>query len=123
MSLELKVRNVSDVTVVDVSGKVTLGEGATTLSNTIRQLAVGGQKKLLLNLRSLTHLDSAGIGALVSSFASVRNSGGVLKLVNLSDRVKDLLLITKLYTVFEVHNDEVTAVESFHHAEASAARG
>ncbi len=113
MSFELRIRGVGDVDILDISGRVTIGEGAAALSNALRQMAAGGQKKVLLNLGNLSYVDSSGIGALVSSFASVRNAGGVLKLLNVGNRVKDVLLLTKLYTVFEVFDDEVTAVTSF----------
>jgi anti-sigma B factor antagonist len=104
---------VGDVTVVDVAGRITLGEGASTLRDTVRTLAGGGQKKILLNLADVSYIDSSGIGELVSGFTSVANSGGALKLVNLTKRVQDLLQITKLYTVFEVFDDEAKAVRSF----------
>ncbi len=113
MSFELRIRGVGDVDILDISGRVTIGEGAAALSNALCQMAAGGQKKVLLNLGNLSYVDSSGIGALVSSFASVRNAGGVLKLLNVGNRVKDVLLLTKLYTVFEVFDDEVTAVTSF----------
>ncbi len=113
MSFELRIRGVGDVNILDISGRVTIGEGATALSNALRQMAAGGEKKILLNLGNLSYVDSSGIGALVSSFASVKNAGGSLKLLNVTSRVKDLLLLTKLYTVFEVFSDEVTAVTSF----------
>jgi anti-sigma B factor antagonist len=113
MSLSLNVRKVKDVSVVDVSGRVRLGDGSTELRDALRNMAKQGDKQILLNLSAVTYLDSSGIGALVSSYATLRNEGGRIKLVNVTGRVKDLLLITKLYTVFEVFEDEATAVESF----------
>jgi anti-sigma B factor antagonist len=104
---------VGDVTVVDVEGRITLGEGASTFRETIRDLANAGHKKLLLNLAEVSYIDSSGIGEMVSAFTSVTNAGGQVKLLNLTKRVKDLLQITKLYTVFEVFDDEATAVRSF----------
>jgi anti-sigma B factor antagonist len=101
------------VTVIDATGRITLGEGASTFRDTVRDLASKGDKKILLNLSDVTYIDSSGIGELVSGFTTVTNHGGVLKLLGLSKRVKDLLQITKLYTVFEVFDDESTAVRSF----------
>ena len=113
MSVKLTTRQVGDVTVIDAAGRITLGEGASTFRDTIRDLASKGNKKLLLNLGDVSYIDSSGIGELVSGFTTVTNHGGVLKLLGLSKRVKDLLQITKLYTVFEVFDDEAAAVRSF----------
>ncbi|HTP86755.1 MAG TPA: STAS domain-containing protein [Bryobacteraceae bacterium] len=113
MSVKLTTRQVGDVTVIDATGRITLGEGASTFRDTVRDLAAKGDKKILLNLSDVTYIDSSGIGELVSGFTTVTNHGGVLKLLGLSKRVKDLLQITKLYTVFEVFDDESTAVRSF----------
>ena len=113
MSAKLNPRQVGDVTVVDVSGRITLGEGSSNLREGIRDLVAKGNKKILLNLGEVSYIDSSGIGELVSAFTSVTNQGGHLKLLNLTKRVKDLLQITKLYTVFEVHEDEAKAVRSF----------
>jgi anti-sigma B factor antagonist len=109
----LTTRQVGDVTVVDAVGRITLGEGASTFRDTIRDLAASGHKKLLLNLAEVTYIDSSGIGELVSGFTTVANQGGSVKLLNLTKRVQDLLQITKLYTVFEVFDDEAKAVRSF----------
>jgi anti-sigma B factor antagonist len=106
-------RQVGDVTVVDVSGRITLGEGSSELRDAMRDLVAKGNKKILLNLGDVSYIDSSGIGELVSGFTSVSNQGGQLKLLNLTKRVKDLLQITKLYTVFEVHDDEAAAIRSF----------
>ena len=113
MSVKLSIRQVGDVTVIDATGRITLGEGASTFRDTVRDLAAKGDKKILLNLSDVTYIDSSGIGELVSGFTTITNHGGVLKLLGLSKRVKDLLQITKLYTVFEVFDDESTAVRSF----------
>jgi anti-sigma B factor antagonist len=113
VSVKLSTRQVGDVTVIDATGRITLGEGASTFRDTVRDLASKGDKKILLNLSDVTYIDSSGIGELVSGFTTVTNHGGVLKLLGLSKRVKDLLQITKLYTVFEVFDDESTAVRSF----------
>ena len=113
MSVKLNTRQVGDVSVIDVSGRITLGEGSSTLRDALRELAGKGQKKILLNLGEVSYIDSSGIGELVSGFTSVTNSGGQLKLLNLTKRVKDLLQITKLYTVFDVHESEASAIRSF----------
>jgi anti-sigma B factor antagonist len=113
VSVKLTSRQVGDVTVVDAAGRITLGEAATAFRETIRDLASKGNKKLLLNLSEVSYIDSSGIGEMVSSFTTVTNHGGQLKLLGLSKRVKDLLQITKLYTVFEVFDDEASAVRSF----------
>ncbi len=113
MSVKINNRQVGDVTVVDVSGRITLGEGSSALRDALRDLGAKGHKKILLNLSDVSYIDSSGIGELVSGFTSVSNQGGQLKLLGLTKRVKDLLQITKLYTVFEVHDDEPGAIRSF----------
>lgn len=113
MSVKLTTRQVGDVTVIDAAGRITLGDGASAFRDIIRDLASKGDKKLLLNLSEVSYIDSSGIGELVSGFTTVTNHGGSLKLIGLSKRVKDLLQITKLYTVFEVFDDEAEAVRSF----------
>ena len=113
MSVKLTTRQVGDVTVIDVAGRITLGEGSSALRDTLRDLVTKNQKKILLNLGDVSYIDSSGIGELVSGFTTVTNSGGNLKLLNLNKRVKDLLQITKLYTVFDVHEDEAGAIRSF----------
>ncbi len=113
MSVKLNTRQVGDVTVIDISGRITLGEGSSTLRDTLRDLTAKGNKKILLNLSDVSYIDSSGIGELVSGFTSVSNQGGTLKLLGLTKRVKDLLQITKLYTVFDVHEDEAHAIRSF----------
>ena len=113
MSVKLTTRQVGDVVVVDAVGRITLGEGASMFRDKIRDLASNGHKKLLLNLAEISYIDSSGIGELVSGFTTVTNLGGAVKLLNLTKRVKDLLQITKLYTVFEVFDDEAAAVRSY----------
>lgn len=113
MSIQVTNRQVGDVTVVDVAGRITLGEGASTLRENIRDLVAKGNKKILLNLSDVSYIDSSGIGELVSAYTTVTNQGGTLKLLGLTKRVKDLLQITKLYTVFEVFESEPIAVRSF----------
>lgn len=113
MSVKLTSRQVGDVTVMDAAGRITLGDGASAFRDRIRELVAKGDKKILLNLGEVSYIDSSGIGEMVSGFTTVTNNGGQLKLVGLNKRVKDLLQITKLYTVFEAFDDEATAVRSF----------
>ena len=113
MSVKLNTRQVGDVAVVDAAGRITLGEGSSAMRDTLRDMVSKGQKKILLNLSEVSYIDSSGIGELVSGFTTVTNSGGQLKLLGLNKRVKDLLQITKLYTVFDVHEDEAGAIRSF----------
>jgi anti-sigma B factor antagonist len=98
---------------MDCSGRITLGEGSVQLRDAVRDLLSKGSKQILLNLGDVTYIDSSGIGELVSAFTTVRNQGGDLKLLNLTKKVHDLLQITKLYTVFDVKDDEASAVASF----------
>ena len=113
MTMKASTRQVNGVTVVDLSGRITLGEGSVILRDTVRDLVGKGNKKILLNLGDVTYIDSSGIGELVSAFTTVRNQGGELKLLNLTKKVHDLLQITKLYTVFDVKDDEAVAIGSF----------
>jgi anti-sigma B factor antagonist len=113
VSVKLSTRHVGDVSVVDVVGRITLGEGSSALRDLLREMVSQNHKKILLNLGDVSYIDSSGIGELVSGFTTVTNQGGQLKLLNLTKRVKDLLQITKLYTVFDVHDDEAAAVRSF----------
>ncbi|MBI4466400.1 MAG: STAS domain-containing protein [Acidobacteria bacterium] len=113
MSVKINKREVGGVTVVDLSGRLTLGDASAQLRETLRELLNQGQKKIVLNLGQVGYIDSSGLGELVSGFTTVKNQGGQLKLANLTQKVNDLLTITKLYTVFEVHNDETAAVQSF----------
>ena len=113
MSVKLSTRQVGDVSVVDVAGRITLGEGSSALRDMLRDMVGKNQKKILLNLGDVSYIDSSGIGELVSGFTTVTNQGGQLKLMNLSKNVRNLLQITKLYTIFEVVDDEDTAVASY----------
>jgi anti-sigma B factor antagonist len=112
-TMKTSTRQVDGVTVVDLSGRITLGEGSVILRDQVRDLLAKGQKKILLNMAEVTYIDSSGIGELVSAFTTVRNQGGELKLLNLTKKVHDLLQITKLYTVFDVKDDEAAAIASF----------
>lgn len=113
MNFQATAREIKGVTVIDVSGRITLGEGSALLRQMIRDLLGKGQKKIVLNLGDVTYIDSSGIGELVSGYTTVRNQAGDLKLLNLTKKMHDLLQITKLYTVFEVYSSEDTAVGSF----------
>ena len=111
--MTITTREVSHVTIVDINGRITLGDETGKLRDTIRQLIAENKKKIVLNLAQVDYIDSSGVGELVSSFTTVRNSGGELKLLSLSKKVSDILQVTKLYTVFDIKDDEFTAVKSF----------
>ncbi len=113
MSMKASTRQIDGITIVDLSGRITLGEGSVVLRDTVKDLLGKGQKKILLNLGDVSYIDSSGIGELVSAFTSVRNQGGELKLLHLTKKVHDLLQISKLYTVFDVKDDEATAIGAF----------
>ena len=113
MSLKADNRQVDGVAVVDLNGRIVLGEATTTLREVLQNLVSQGQKKILLNLSEVSYIDSSGLGALVSGYTTVTSQTGQLKLLNLTAKVKDLLQITKLLTVFEVFTDEASAVRSF----------
>jgi anti-sigma B factor antagonist len=102
-----------DVTIVDFSGKITLGEGSAMLRNTVRELINSGNKKILLSLYDVDYIDSSGIGELVSAYTTVKNASGELKLLHLTKRVHDILQITRLFTVFDVQSEEGAAIRSF----------
>ncbi len=106
-------RQAGDVTVLDLEGKVTIGEGSVALRNAIRRLLGEGKTKILLNLAGVGYIDSSGIGELVSSFTAVNKEGGTLKLLNLTQKIQDLLAITKLLTVFDVFDVEADALASY----------
>ncbi|MGA7886824.1 MAG: STAS domain-containing protein [Acidobacteriaceae bacterium] len=113
MSMKISTRQVDGVTILDLGGRITLGEGSVQLRDSVRDLLGKGQKNILLNLGDVNYIDSSGIGELVSAFTTVKNQGGELKLLNLTRKVHDLLQITKLYTVFDIKDDEATAIGSF----------
>lgn len=113
MPVTMIPRQVGNITVFDCAGRITLGEGATHLRDTLREAAAKGNQQILLNLHGVTYVDPSGIGELVSGFTTITNHGGRLKLLAPVRRVEDLLRITKLYTVFEVFTDEPTAIRSF----------
>ena len=111
--INISERQAGDVTVLDLDGKVTIGEGTVALRNAIRRLLGEGKNKILLNLGGVGYIDSSGIGELVSSFTAVNKEGGTLKLLNLTQKIQDLLAITKLLTVFDVFDSEAEALSSF----------
>lgn len=113
MPLSIGTREVSHVTILDLSGRIVLGDEIDDLRSAIRNLIDEGKKKIILNLAEVDYLDSSGVGALVGGFTAVRNAGGELKLLNLSQKVHDVLHVTKLYTVFDIRDDEFHAVKSF----------
>ena len=112
--VKISERQSGDVTVLDLGGKITMGEGNVSLRAAIRRLAEGGRKKVLLNLAEVGYVDSSGVGELVAAFTTLKREGGQLKLLNLTGKIRDLLAITKLLTVFDVYEDEATALSSFH---------
>ncbi|HKS40973.1 MAG TPA: STAS domain-containing protein [Blastocatellia bacterium] len=111
--LTIKERQAGDVTILDLSGKITIGEGSVQLREAVRKLLDDGKKKILLNLGDVSYVDSSGIGELVSSYTTTGNQGGQLKLLNLTKKIQDLLMITKLLTVFQTYDNEADAVASF----------
>jgi anti-sigma B factor antagonist len=111
--MEIVERTVSDVTVLDLKGKMTLGEGDEMLKDKINSLLASGKKKLLLNLEAVPYIDSAGLGEVVRTYTTVSRQGGSLKLLNLTKRIEDLLSITKLLTVFDTFDSEAEAVKSY----------
>src|SRR5713226_5603499 len=121
MSIITSTRQVGGVTVVDISGRIVLGEESAALRDEILGLLTKGQKQILLNLADVDHIDSMGLGALVAAFASVRKQGGELKLLNLSDKAADLMQVTKLYTIFDIVKDEAAAVKSFGQSASASA--
>jgi anti-sigma B factor antagonist len=113
MSLSTSTRTVSGVTVVDLDGRITLGEGTAALRDLIKDLVSKNQKNILLNLGNVSYIDSAGLGELVGCRTTITNAGGMLKLLNLQKKIQDLMQITKLYTLFEAFDDEKQALQSF----------
>ncbi len=113
MSMVVNPRRLDDVVILDLSGRITMGEGSVVLRDNIQKQLNAGDRKVLLNLSDVDYIDSSGLGELVTSFTTVRNQGGQLKLLNLTRRVQDLLQITKLLTVFEVFNSESEALKTF----------
>ena len=113
MTIKSKIRQVGDIRIVDLSGRITLGDGTKALRETVQGLLGEGQRRILLNMGEVAYIDSAGIGELVAALISVQNRGGELKLLKLTRKVHDAVQITKLYTVFEISDDEGAAIRSF----------
>lgn len=113
MSLDIESREVSHVTILDMRGRIVLGDEIEILRDAVKDLIAQDKKKIILNLAGVDYIDSSGVGELVGSFTRVRNAGGELKLLNLTQKVHDVLHVTKLYTVFDIKDDEFHAVKSF----------
>jgi len=113
MTLKMSTREVRGIIIIDLTGQITLGEASAALRDEVRDQLGHSFSKILLNLENVTYIDSAGLGELTAAYTSVRNRGGALKLLNLTKRVHDLMQITKLYTVFDVFDDEKKAIASF----------
>ena len=111
--MKASTRQAGSVTIVDLSGQIKLGEGSSVLRDAVKDLLSKGHKNILLNLGEINYVDSSGIGELVAAFTSVRNQGGEMKLLHLTKKIHDLLQITKLYTVFDVKDDEAEAIAAF----------
>jgi anti-sigma B factor antagonist len=113
VSLKITNREVDQVVILDITGRIVLGDELAVLRDAVRTLLTQGKKKIILNLAEVSYIDSSGVGELVRTFTSVRNQGGELKLLNLTQKVHDVLHVTKLYTVFDIRDDEFKAVKSF----------
>jgi anti-sigma B factor antagonist len=113
VALAIVSREVDGVTVLELSGRITLGEGSVQLRDAIRDLMAKGQRRILLDLGEVNYIDSSGLGELVSAYTSVKNQSAALKLLKLTKKVHDLLQLTKLYTVFDIYDDEASAIASF----------
>ena len=119
-SLTINNRQVNGVTIVDVAGKIALGDSNTQLHQSLKQLVADGKKNVVLNMADVSGIDSSGLGSIVAGYSTLQSAGGSLKLMNLSDRIADIMTITKLYTVFDIYDTETDAVNSFGTSEASA---
>ncbi len=113
MQLEIKERSVGDVVILELHGRITIGEGSVQLRDAVSQLLSGNRQHIILNLEDVSYVDSSGIGELVSRYTTTKNQGGQLKLLKLPKKIKDLLMITKLLTVFEIYEDEEAAMAAF----------
>ena len=120
MALTTKVRRSGDVAILDLSGKITLGENTGILRDELRSLLSQGSKNILLNMQDVSYVDSAGLGELVGAYTTATNQGGSVKLLHLQGKMKDLMQITKLHTIFPAFDDESAAVSSFSHASGAA---
>jgi anti-sigma B factor antagonist len=113
MTIQASTRAVGDVAIVDISGQLRLGEGTGKLRDAIQQVVGEGYRKILLNLHGVIHIDSSGIGELMTNYTSLRNQGGELKLMNMNKNVRNLLQVTRLYTIFDVHDNQDSALKAF----------
>jgi anti-sigma B factor antagonist len=113
VALTIASREVDGVTVLDLNGRITLGEGSVQLREAIRDLISKGQKNILLNMGDVNYIDSSGLGELVGAYTTSKNQGAALKLLSLTKKVKDVLQLTKLYTVFDIYDDEASAISSY----------
>ena len=113
IAMKMETRTIGDARILDCSGQLTLGEGTMSIRNTVRDILHGGTKRIVLNFADTSYIDSSGVGELVSTYTTVVNGGGQLKLLNLTKKTRELLTITKLLTVFEVFDDEKAALASF----------
>jgi anti-sigma B factor antagonist len=113
MSLKISIRETADATILDMTGRISLGDALAELRDSIREVLAGDQKNILLNLAEVSHIDSSGLGQLIGSYATVTSRGGQMKLLNLQKRVNDLMQVTKLLTVFETYTNEEAALKSF----------
>jgi len=113
VSMKIATHEVNGVTVMDIAGRITLGEGSVQLREAVRNLVASGHKKIVLNLADVSYMDSSGMGELVTAFTTVKNQGGELKLINLTRKIHDLMQITKLVTVFDIHDTEASAIAAF----------
>jgi anti-sigma B factor antagonist len=113
MTIQASTRAVGDIAIIDISGQLRLGEGTGKLRDVVQELVHEGYRKILLNLQGVIHIDSSGIGELMSNYTSLRNQGGELKLMNLNKNVRNLLQVTRLYTIFDVHDDQASAIQAF----------
>jgi anti-sigma B factor antagonist len=111
--MKIETRTIGEAKILDCSGQITLGEKTKTVRDTVNSILEQGGKKIILNLAEVNYIDSSGVGELVSTYASVTNRGGQLKLVHLTKRIKELLTLTKLLTVFQSYEDEKEAIASF----------
>jgi len=114
MSIQVSTRAVEGIAILDITGQLRLGEGTGKLRDAVQELLREGYHKIVVNLSGVNHIDSSGIGELMSNYTTLRNQGGELKLMNLHKNVRNLLQVTRLYTVFDVHDDQASALKAFH---------
>jgi len=113
VALQMREHDVNGVTVLEIDGRIVLGEESNSFRERVKQLLAGGKKKIVLNLANVTYIDSAGLGTLVATFHSAKSQGATLKLANLGSKFKEVLQVTKLMTVFDVYDNETAAIQSF----------